>query len=223
MIGVRGPVYRALGGAGLLILIDQLTKLLVKGMALPGGAVLFRGMRLGESIPLLGSWFNLTYVENPHMAFSLEFGSTFFLSLFAFLASLGILWYLFRHPALHTGIRFGLACIMAGALGNMIDRVFYGYWFHDLPLFTGNVVDFVDIDLGTLTFAGSTFKVWPVFNVADIAVSCGVILLLLFNRHLPGSKGALPDATEPSPESKDQNPEGKEPRSMEIPSSKSHE
>lgn len=162
-----------------VLLGDQITKLLVKGIALPGLGLVVEGMQYGESIPLLGDWLKLTYIENPHMAFGLDITGKLFLVLFSFIAAIGILVYLYRHRQGALLLRLSLALILAGALGNLIDRTFYGVWYGQAPLFYGNVVDFMDLDLFTIHLFGSSFKFWPIFNVADAAVSVGVVMLLI--------------------------------------------
>ena len=162
-----------------VLLGDQITKLVVKGISLPALGITITGMNYGESIPVIGDWLKITYIENPNMAFGLDIAGKLFLVLFSFLASIGILVYLYRHRHAALLLRLSLALILAGALGNLIDRTFYGVWYGQAPLFYGNVVDFMDLDLFTVHLFGSSFKFWPIFNVADAAVSVGVVMLLI--------------------------------------------
>jgi signal peptidase II len=162
-----------------ILFADQLTKLVVKGISIPALGIVVEGMQYGHSIPLIGDWLKITYIENPNMAFGLDIGGKLFLVIFAFIASIGIVVYLYRHREGNFYLRLALALILAGAVGNLIDRTFYGVWYGQAPLFYGNVVDFVDFDLFTFSVAGSSFKFWPIFNVADASVSVGVVLLLI--------------------------------------------
>ena len=83
-------------------------------------------MRYGESIPVVGDWLKITYIENPNMAFGLDLGGKLFLVIFSLLASIGIVYYLYRHRNAKLLLRLSLAMILAGALGNLVDRTFYG-------------------------------------------------------------------------------------------------
>ena len=167
---------------GLIVIVDQISKLLVKG----GFAVpilgYWPGMEIGTSIPVLGDFFKLTFIENPGMAFGIDVGGKFFLTVFSTLASAGILYYLIKIRDEALVIRVSLAMILGGAIGNLIDRVFYGVIFGDAPLFYGKVVDFFDVDFFNFDWAGIHISRWPIFNVADAAVSIGVVMLLIFHR-----------------------------------------
>jgi signal peptidase II len=74
--------------------------------------------------------------------------------------------------------------ILGGAIGNLIDRVFFGVIYGYAPLFQGKVVDFVDVDFFDINLFGTIYDRWPIFNVADMAVSIGVILLIFFSRKI---------------------------------------
>lgn len=124
---------------------------------------------------MLGDAIRLTYIENPGMAFGIELGSQLYLAIFSLLASLGVLFYLHKVRDEVLVIRVSLALILGGAIGNLIDRVFYGVLFDEAPLFYGKVVDFIDVNFLHLSRFG-------IFNVADAAVTTGVVLLLLFHR-----------------------------------------
>ncbi|MFQ6674320.1 MAG: signal peptidase II [Fidelibacterota bacterium] len=137
-------VYTALA-----VVVDQLTKHLARTL-----------MSLHESIPVLGSFFRLTYVENSGIAFGLNFrgGPTIF-TIASFVATFVILGYLWRVRDRQPSLKFSLALIAGGAVGNLIDRLLFG-----------RVVDFFDFSVGGYH--------WPVFNVADSCVTVGVILFL---------------------------------------------
>jgi len=176
----------------IVIVADQVIKTWVR-----------RHMYLGEEIHLLGNRGMLHYTENNGMAFGMEFGGSFgklFLTLFRIGAVLAIgygLAYLVKHKY-HRGLILTVALIFAGALGNIIDSTFYGIIYHYAPLFHGQVVDMFYFPLLTGHFP-SWFPGWggeefiffrPVFNLADSAISVGVILILInqknyFKREVP--------------------------------------
>ena len=170
-----------------IVVADQITKLLVKGFAVPSLGIAHKGYQIGTSFSVVGDFIRLTYIENPGMAFGIDFGGKMFLTLFSIAASIGILLYLLRIKNESLIVRFSLAMILGGALGNLIDRIFYGVIFGTAPLFYGYVVDFVDVDFFNLNFLGYSITRWPVFNVADASVSVGVVLLLLFHRRFAGA------------------------------------
>jgi len=142
------------GLAGAVVILDQATKLLVQ-----------RAFRLGESLPVLPGVFNLTYVLNPGAAFGLLAGAAaafrgpFFIAV-SVLAIAVICYYHARYARGYPLPTVGLALILGGALGNLIDR-----------LRVGMVIDFLDFYLGAYH--------WPAFNVADSGITVGVGLLLV--------------------------------------------
>lgn len=100
------------------------------------------------------------------MAFSIRFGNKTFFTIFAFLASVVILVYIYRSRNERLLLRASLALIFGGALGNLLDRILYG-----------KVVDFIDVGLQNMR--------WPIFNVADSAVTVGMVVLawlILFDK-----------------------------------------
>lgn len=161
-----------------VLLLDQLSKIAVKGFAISSIGIHWQGMEYARSIHVFGDWCKITFIENPNMAFGLDFGGKVLLSVFAILASIGIVIYLLRHTDASPSIRIALALILAGALGNLTDRVFYGVAYGYAPLFFGNVVDFIDFDLFHMNIGSGVFKFWPIFNIADCAVSIGVLLYI---------------------------------------------
>ncbi len=118
-------------------------------------------MELGESIPLIPHVFHLTYIMNPGAAFGiLEYQHTFFLGIVVVLFAAYLIMRR-RIPKNPVYFPIGIGMVLGGALGNAIDRVRYQ-----------GVVDFFD------------FRVWPIFNVADIAICVGMALILwYFWRH----------------------------------------
>jgi len=167
----------------IIIVTDQLTKVLIKGSEMFG----IKGMQLGDSVPVLGQWFRLTFTENPGMAFGIEVGSKLFLTLFALVATVLIFIYILRMKKGHWGYRLSLAAILGGAVGNLIDRTFYGVWYGYGTLFHGNVVDFIHFDVwrGIVPdwiplIGGQWMALLPIWNVADMAIVVGVTAILIF-------------------------------------------
>jgi signal peptidase II len=167
---------------GGIVVLDQLTKLLVKGFLIPFFHYYHAGMQLGTSIPVVGDFLRLTFIENPGMAFGIDVGGRLFLTVFSIAASIGIFYYLFKIRSEAFVIRLSLAMILGGAIGNLIDRVFYGVIFGEGTLFYGKVVDFLDVDFFNISFMNFHMSRWPVFNVADASVSIGVLMMLAFHR-----------------------------------------
>jgi signal peptidase II len=163
-----------------IVLADQVTKLLVKGFSVPLLGLYHQGMQLGQSFPVIGDFVRLTFVENPGMAFGIEVSNRLIFSLFTLVASIAIFYYIYRVRKEQFIVRFTLAMILGGAIGNLIDRIFYGVIFGEAPLFYGKVVDFVDMDFFNINLWGYHMNRFAIFNVADASVSTGIVLLLLF-------------------------------------------
>lgn len=153
-----------------VVAADQATKLLV-----------VTHMTLHESIEVVDGFFSLTYVRNTGAAFGLLAGSLesvrvpFFLLVAASAVVLLVL-FLRAVPVHRRWIVVACGCVVGGALGNMIDRVFYG-----------EVIDFLDVYVGSYH--------WPAFNVADMAITSGVAILALDSlrepdrSHAPATRG----------------------------------
>lgn len=167
----------------LLLIVDQVIKLLVKTR-----------MTLGQSIHVAGDWFQILFVENNGMAFGLQFGETWgklALSLCRLILIGVIIVYLRRllkRPDTPNGVLIGLAAILCGAIGNMIDSMFYGIIFDYAPFLYGRVVDMFYFPIIDTTLPAN-FPLWggrhiiffrPIFNFADSCITCGAIYLLIF-------------------------------------------
>lgn len=168
-----------------ILIVDQLTKLFVKGFSIPFLNLRFEGLNYAEKHNIIGSFLRITFVENPGMAFGIDVGlsSKLFLSLFSVAASIGIVYYLYKVRTEDIKLRLSLALILGGALGNFIDRAFYGLFYGYAPLFYGKVVDFIDVDFFDISLFGYAYDRWPIFNVADMAVTIGVIMLIVFSKN----------------------------------------
>ena len=166
-----------------VVIADQFTKIVVKGISIPKLNFYWEGMDYGQSFNVIGEFFKITFVENPGMAFGIDVStdSKLYLSLFSLVASLGIFFYLVRMRNRSFTLRFALALILGGAIGNLIDRTFYGVIYEYGPLFYGKVVDFFNVDFWDFTLFGHTYDRWPIFNIADAAVTVGVVIMIFFN------------------------------------------
>ncbi len=175
-----------------IVLLDQITKLLVKGIEIPSLGISLPGFPYGLSRPVLGDLVRLTYIENPGMAFGINPGGKLFFSLFTLVAAAAILAFLYHARRERILFRIALALVLGGAVGNLIDRVFYEALFHDGALFFGKVVDFIDVDFPDVSLFGTSMTRWPVFNIADACVTVGVVLLLL-THHRPAVPVPVPE------------------------------
>ncbi len=166
----------------LIVVIDQVTKLLVKGFSIPFLHFRYSGMYEGEKIPVIGNFFRITFIENPGMAFGFDPGINFklWISIFSLAASVGLIIYIYYVRSQRLSLRLALAFILGGAVGNLIDRMFYGIFYGYAPVFYGRVVDFFDVDFFDFSIFGRSYDRWPIFNVADAAVTIGVLILIIF-------------------------------------------
>lgn len=179
----------------IVVLLDQTLKIWVK-----------TNFYLGEHVNLL-PFFQLRFVENPGMAFGWELGSKLFLTIFRIVVVILLSIYIFKlrnTRKVPTGYVACVALIIAGAAGNIFDCVFYGEIFNNpyppqvahfvswgegyAPLFHGKVVDMLYFPLFSFTWpewmpwiGGQFFSFFdPVFNLADSAISVGMVVLLIF-------------------------------------------
>lgn len=172
----------------LLIAVDQASKLLVHHYMAPG----FAGQ-----VRLIGDWFKLYYVTNPGMAFGMQIDHEYgklFLTTFRLGAMVFIAWYIVRLSVrgATSGLLWSMAMILAGAIGNLIDSIFYGVLIGNAPYgsptpwFHGQVIDMVFIDFWE-GFVPEWVPVWggqyyttPIFNFADACIFVGVCIILIF-------------------------------------------
>lgn len=179
-----------------ILLIDQLIKIWVK-----------TNMTLHEQIEIL-SWFKIVFIENNGMAYGMEIGSKLVLSLFRVVAISLLGYYMVGQVRLQArwGYLVCLSMILAGAVGNLVDSMFYGLVFNAssefytsyfvpfgsgyAPFLMGKVVDMFYFPLIVTTWpdwvpvvGGNPYVFFsPVFNFADSSISVGVVVLLLFYR-----------------------------------------
>jgi len=185
----------------LILVIDQVLKIWVK-----------THMVLGQEYRIIGDWFIIHFIENNGMAFGMEIAGEFgkiLLTIFRIIAITGIglyLRYLIRNKT-HTGLIICISLVFAGALGNIIDSVFYGMIFNESYFKTatlfpsdGGYSSFLHgkvVDMFYFPIIKSRFPDWfpfwgsesfvffrPVFNIADASITTGVISILVFQRKL---------------------------------------
>lgn len=166
--------------ASVVLLIDQATKVAVR---------LNMAMEPYRSIPLLGDWLKFTYTENPGMAFGITFGPAGLITGFSIIATMLIIVYMYRVRGGYAPYRFSLAFILGGAIGNIIDRLFYGMIFGYGEFFKGRVVDFIHVNAWSgfipdaVPLMGGTYMaLFPIFNIADVAIVGGVVGILVFQK-----------------------------------------
>lgn len=181
----------------LVLTVDQIIKIAVK-----------TNMSIAQSIDIL-PWFKIAFVENNGMAFGMQLFGKLFLSIFRIIAIGAFVWYIckIKNKGFPTGYIVTLAFILGGAMGNLLDSMFYGLIFSEsgysatevasfvpfgqgyAPFLYGKVVDMFYFPLWTwpdwMPLVGGDVFFGPVFNFADSCITCGVIVLILFHsRHV---------------------------------------
>ena len=152
----------------LVITADQLTKKL---------ALAFLRDK-AQSISIIPDFFSLTYAENKGIAFGLELAPPAVLLLLTGLITAVVLVYVFRSNNRTALFLVPFALITGGGIGNMIDRITIGH-----------VIDFIYFDLYNGYIFGTYLSLWPIFNIADSAISIGACLLIIFHEKVfPDSK-----------------------------------
>jgi len=175
----------------LVITVDQAVKLAVHS-----------NMALNSEFSVFGDWFRIHYILNSGMAFGLkvdwEYGKLM-LTVFRLFAMGGIGYYLISliNRQVPQGLCWSIALILGGAVGNLIDSVFFGVFLDNAPLdavtpwFHGQVIDMLYFPIIQSTFpswlpiwAGQSFEFFrPIFNVADASIFMGVAIILIFQKH----------------------------------------
>src|SRR5882762_3244609 len=187
--------------AGIVIIIDQVSKLLVHNF-----------MYIHQEVNVLGEWFKLHYLLNPGMAFGIRWDSEFgklALTIFRITAMMGIGYYLIRmaRKGVHTGFLVCMSLILGGAIGNVIDSTFYGVALNNAPFdsptrwFHGQVIDMLFFPLVRFNWpewvpmvGGDDFLFFsPVFNVADSSIFIWVVTILIFQRKFFIDKPVAPE------------------------------
>ncbi len=173
-----------------VIILDQAVKLAV-----------YSNMALNSEFSVIGDWFRIHYILNSGMAFGLkvdwEYGKLL-LTVFRLIAMGGIGYYLITliKRQVPQGLCWSIALILGGAVGNLIDSIFYGVFLSNAPLdavtpwFHGQVIDMLYFPIIQTTFpnwlpiwAGQSFEFFrPIFNVADASIFIGVAVILLFQK-----------------------------------------
>ena len=191
----------------LVVIMDQVVKLLVHF-----------NMDLGAEFNVLGDWFRIHYILNNGMAFGLKLDwqyGKFLLTTFRLLAMIGIGYYLvfLIRKGVPEGLRWAVALILGGAIGNLVDSIFYGVMLNNAPLdavtpwFHGQVIDMLYFPIIKGYFpdwvplwGGQYFEFFrPIFNLADSAIFIGVVIILLRQKKFfaePEASGESPQARE---------------------------
>ena len=133
----------------IIIIFDVISKLFISNILI-----------LNRSITIIPNFFYLTYTHNYGGAWSIFDNSTLFITIVSFLIIIGIIYYLFKNKVTRKIEIVGYSLLLGGAIGNLIDRIVYGY-----------VIDFLDFHILGYDF--------PIFNIADIGIVIGIILLLV--------------------------------------------
>ncbi len=174
-----------------VIVIDQIVKMLVH-----------YNMTMGSNgqILIFGTWFKLYYLTNPGMAFGMKLDFAYgklILTLFRIGAMFAIGHYLYSliKKEASTGLLVSISLLWGGAIGNLIDSIFYGVFLNNTPFdaptpwFHGQVVDmfYIDIWAGHLPnwiplLGGNYMALWPVFNVADASIFVAICFILIFQK-----------------------------------------
>ena len=132
-----------------VILLDMVSKCIVSRLLI-----------VNESVMIIKNFFNITYVRNTGAAFSIFSGNTFLVMIVSFIIIIGIILYISKNKPSNKMEKVAYSLILGGAIGNFIDRIIYGY-----------VRDFIEIDIFGWDY--------PIFNLADVFVVVGVILLVI--------------------------------------------
>lgn len=173
---------RVLWLSAFVVAVDQATKAAILRYMSPENGI-------PQSIPLIDDWLRLTFTENPGMAFGITIGPPGTVTVLSLVATILVIGYIYQVRDGYAPYVWSLSLILGGALGNIIDRVFYGVLLDYGTYFTGHVVDFIHVSLwkGFIPQAipligGSYMELFPIWNVADMAIVLGVVGVLMFHR-----------------------------------------
>jgi signal peptidase II len=154
--------------AALIILADQLSKLYIRSKLVPG-----------ESMPVLDNFLRFTFIYNPAGVFGIHIGNIVVYTILSILAAAIVAVYFFKIPAQFKFGKICLATVFGGAIGNLIDRILYG-----------KVIDFIDVNIFDIVLSPFTFLSfkfdgfalyrWYIFNIADAAITLGLIGFIIF-------------------------------------------
>jgi len=190
----RAKLIALLAPAGIVLVLDQITKYIIRTSPELQNKVLIEG------------WLRLYYTQNPGMAMGIDWLPTIVVSCVAILAVTGILIYLLRSMKAATrGYLILMGMILGGAFGNITDRIFMGYVEGNGGILEGHVVDFIYFSLQI-----NDWTVFPyIFNVADIGISVSIISLFVFSKKLmPNAENEdVKDASSATNETKTSNPD----------------
>jgi len=162
-----------------LFLVDQISKIIVRGFSFPLFNININGLYPGESKPLISNILHITLVENPGIAFGIDPGESLrdLILIITILTCISFFLYLVYAKKADIKTRIAIALILGGAAGNLFDRIFYGIIYNYARLFQGNVVDFLDVRIFRL-FLFDNIHGNYVFNFADVSILSGVFLLI---------------------------------------------
>ena len=133
----------------ILVIIDLTVKLIIKNTMIPN-----------QSITIINNFFYITYVKNTGAAWSILSGRKIFLIIFSLIVIISIIYYIIKRKEYNKLELIGYSMVLSGAIGNLIDRIIYGY-----------VIDYLDFYIFNYDY--------PIFNIADILIVIGIIIIFI--------------------------------------------
>ena len=133
----------------ILVIIDLTVKLIIKNTMIPN-----------QSITIINNFFYITYVKNTGAAWSILSGRKIFLIIFSLIVIISIIYYIIKRKENNRLESIGYSMVLSGAIGNLIDRIIYGY-----------VIDYLDFYIFNYDY--------PIFNIADILIVIGIIIIFI--------------------------------------------
>ena len=122
--------------------------------------IISRICTLNNSVSVINNFFSITYTHNYGGAWSILSSSTLFITVISIIVIIGIIYYMYKHKINNNFEKMGYILLLSGAIGNLIDRIIYGY-----------VIDFLDFNIFGYNF--------PIFNIADICIVCGIFIIVI--------------------------------------------